>query len=147
MELSVDVVRQLIMALDKSGIGRLDLECENFKISLGRDRVPAAPTAPAVSAAAAVPAVSAVPADSAPELLCGHVVTAPIVGTYYSSPSPDKAPFVRVGSKVKCGDTLFIIESMKLMNEITSEFDGTVAEILLETGSGVEYGQPVMRIE
>ena len=70
----------------------------------------------------------------------------PIVGTFYSRPAPDKEPCVSVGSKVKKGDVLFIIESMKLMNEITSEFDGEVAEILTEDGQGVEYGQPVMVI-
>ena len=144
MELSVDVIRQLITALDHSGVDKLEVEGPDFKISLGRTRTAEAP----VPNAAAAPAPSAAaPAAASPESPCGHTVTAPIVGTYYASPSPDKAPFVRVGSPVKRGDTLFIIESMKLMNEITSEFDGTVAEILLESGSGVEYGQPVMRIE
>ena len=63
------------------------------------------------------------------------------------SPSPEKPAFAKVGQKVKKGDTLFIVESMKLMNEITSEYDGTIAEILVEDGAGVEYGQTVMRIE
>ena len=71
---------------------------------------------------------------------------APIVGTFYSSPAPDKEPFVAVGKQVKKGDVLFIIESMKLMNEIQSEYDGEVAEILVEDGAPVEYGQPIMVI-
>ncbi len=71
----------------------------------------------------------------------------PIVGTYYSAPGPDKAPFVEVGKQVKKGDVIMIIESMKLMNEVKSEFDGTVKKILVENGSAVEYDQPVMIIE
>ena len=71
----------------------------------------------------------------------------PIVGTFYASPSPDKAPFVEVGQKVKKGDVLFIIESMKLMNEIQSEYDGEVVEILCENGQAVEFGQPIMLIK
>ena len=87
--------------------------------------------------------------DSAPEasLPAGNVMKSPIVGTFYSAPSPDKPPFVEVGKKVKKGDVLFIIESMKLMNEIQSEFDGEVAEILCENGQAVEFGQPIMVIK
>ena len=75
------------------------------------------------------------------------MVKSPIVGTFYRSSSPDKDPFVQVGDSVRKGDTLFIIESMKLMNEVASDFDGKVAEILVENGQPVEFGQPVMRIE
>ena len=74
-------------------------------------------------------------------------IKSPIVGTYYSAPGPDKAPFVEVGKQVKKGDVIMIIESMKLMNEVKSEFDGTVKKILVENGSAVEYDQPVMIIE
>jgi acetyl-CoA carboxylase biotin carboxyl carrier protein len=77
----------------------------------------------------------------------GNVVKSPIVGTFYASPSPDKPPYVKVGDSVKKGDTIMIIESMKLMNEVTSEFDGTVKEILVQDGSPVEFDQPIMIIE
>lgn len=77
----------------------------------------------------------------------GNIVKSPIVGTFYSSPSPDKAPFVRVGDTVKKGDVIMIIESMKLMNEVQSDFDGTVKEILVENGQAVEFDQPIMVIE
>jgi acetyl-CoA carboxylase biotin carboxyl carrier protein len=80
------------------------------------------------------------------EKIDGNVVKAPIVGTFYSSPSPDKPPFVKVGDTVKKGDVIMIIESMKLMNEIQSDFDGKVKEILVENGAAVEYDQPVMII-
>ena len=74
-------------------------------------------------------------------------MNSPIVGTFYAAPSPDKPPFVTVGTQVSKGDVLFIIESMKLMNEVTSEYDGVVAEIFVEDGETVEFGQPIMRIE
>ncbi|SKA78095.1 biotin carboxyl carrier protein [Clostridium sp. USBA 49] len=76
----------------------------------------------------------------------GFIVTSPIVGTFYASSGPGAEPFVKVGSKVKKGDTLCIIEAMKLMNEIESEVDGTVTEILVENEQMVEYGQPLFRI-
>ena len=75
------------------------------------------------------------------------MVKSPIVGTFYAAPSPDKAPYVTAGKQVKKGDVLFIIESMKLMNEIQSEYDGTVKKILVQDGQGVEYGQPILIIE
>jgi acetyl-CoA carboxylase biotin carboxyl carrier protein len=76
----------------------------------------------------------------------GTIVTSPIVGTFYASQGPDKEYFVKVGSRVKKGDTLCIIEAMKLMNEIDSEVDGEVVEVLVENEQMVEYGQPLFRI-
>lgn len=77
----------------------------------------------------------------------GNVVKSPIVGTFYAASAPDKAPFVAVGKQVKKGDVLMIIESMKLMNEVQSDFDGTVTEILVSNGQAVEYDQPIMIIK
>ena len=77
----------------------------------------------------------------------GNLVKSPIVGTFYASPAPDKPPFVSVGARVKKGDVVMIIESMKLMNEIQSPFDGVVADILVKDGEAVEYDQPVMVIK
>lgn len=82
-------------------------------------------------------------ADRKPE---GKIVESPLVGTFYAAPSEDAAPFVAVGDTVRKGQTLAIVEAMKLMNEIESEYDGTVAEILVENGKPVEYGQPLFRI-
>jgi acetyl-CoA carboxylase biotin carboxyl carrier protein len=92
------------------------------------------PEAPAVAAAPAVPAVAA------PQ---GHVVTSPMVGTFYRAPSPGAEPFVQVGDTVKEGQTICIIEAMKLLNEIESDKSGVVKEILVENGQAVEYGQPL----
>lgn len=80
------------------------------------------------------------------EKLSGNIIKSPIVGTFYSSPSPDKPPFVKVGQKVNIGDVLMIIESMKLMNEIQSDYEGTVTDVLVENGSAVEYDQPILVI-
>ena len=91
----------------------------------------AAPAAPAET-----PAVSQKPA--------GKSIKAPLVGTFYAAPSPDQPPFVQVGDTVKKGDVLMIIESMKLMNEVTSDVDGVVQEILVKNGDAVEYDQPLM---
>ena len=71
----------------------------------------------------------------------------PIIGTFYSAASPDKPPFVSIGQSVKKGDVLFIVESMKLMNEIKSEYDGMVRELLVQNGESVDYNQPIMVIE
>ena len=99
------------------------------------------PAAPAVAPAAE----AAAPAEKKEEI-SGNVVKSPIVGTFYASASPDKPPYVTVGKQVSEGDVLFIIESMKLMNEVTSEFTGTVEKILVQNGQAVEYGQPIMVI-
>lgn len=77
----------------------------------------------------------------------GNIVKSPIIGTYYASAAPGKPAFVKIGSKVSKGDVICIVESMKLMNEITSEFDGTVAEIFVTDGESLEFDQPIMRVE
>ena len=86
-------------------------------------------------------------APAAVQQVSGNVVKSPIVGTFYAAASPEKPPFVTVGQQVKKGDVLMIIESMKLMNEVQSEFDGTVAEILVKNGEAVEFDQPIMVIK
>lgn len=111
---------------------------EQFAFSAMTDaKMPALPqnsAAVQVNDAAQSPAIS------------GNVVKSPIVGTFYAAPSPDKAPFVRIGDSVKKGDVIMIIESMKLMNEVQSEFDGVVKEILVSDGQAVEFDQPIMII-
>ncbi len=92
-------------------------------------------------------AAGAAPTVEAQNAVCGNVVKAPIVGTFYAAPDPSKPPFAEVGKHVKKGDVLMIIESMKLMNEITSEYDGIVKQILVKNGEAVDYDQPIMIIE
>ena len=97
-------------------------------------------------AAAAAPLAAAAPEAKA-AAPAGKFVKAPIVGTFYAASAPDQPPFVKVGDQIKKGDVLFIIESMKLMNEVQSEIEGTVAEILVGNGEAVEYDQPILRVE
>src|ERR1700744_849098 len=101
---------------------------------------PQSPSAPMPGAAAAAAVAGAPAAAAAPQ---GHVVTSPMVGTFYRAPSPGADAFVQVGDTVKEGDTICIIEAMKLLNEIEAEKSGVVKEILVENGQAVEYGQPL----
>ncbi len=110
----------------------------------------AAPLAatPVMAAPAAAAAVAAAPAEAAePAAPSGHTTKSPMVGTFYRSSSPGAAPFVQIGSVVKEGDTLCIVEAMKILNEIESDKAGTVTQILCENGQAVEYGQPLFVIE
>ena len=102
--------------------------------------------APALAQAVAPAAVAAPVPAAAPEAPAGHVVKSPMVGTLYYSPSPGAKPFVEVGSQVKEGETICIIEAMKILNEIEADKSGTVVQILSENGQAVEYGQPLFLI-
>lgn len=162
MKVTIEEIKQLMEKMVQTGLGQLVLEDADFKLKLSAQKEQSVVfTAPEVSLETSKQAVANgaegtdylpayVPAHTQthaePELAAGNVVECPIIGTFYAAPSPDKAPFVKVGDWVKKGDVIFIIESMKLMNEIQSEFDGEVAEILVENGSPVEYGQPAMII-
>ncbi len=149
MKLTLEDVYSLMDKLSAVGLGELSLEADGVKVKIkAKEPQPILQAAPQPAAPAAASPAQPTPAaaPAAPEL-SGKVVKSPIVGTFYRSSSPDKDPFVQVGDSVRKGDTLFIIESMKLMNEVASDFDGKVAEILVENGQPVEFGQPVMRIE
>lgn len=123
---------ELISRLESGNIDSISIEFEQAKISLSKN-----PHAPAC-AAPQLPAVS-----SAPE----KTVKAPMVGTFYSAPSPDSKPFVEVGDKICVGETICIIEAMKLMNEIVSDQSGTVKEILVQNAEVVEFNQPLIVLE
>ena len=145
-----DVALELMNALKAKNLGEVELEMDDVKI-----KIKSAPPAPVVPVAAAPVAAAATPvaapaaaqdeaaASPAEELPAGTEVKSPLVGTFYSSPAPDAPPFVLVGQKVKEGDTLFIIEAMKTMNEVKSPCDGTVSRILAQPGDMVEYNQTV----
>ena len=105
-----------------------------------------APTPAATPAAASVGAAETASAAETPAAPAGNVVKSPLVGTFYAAPAEDAAPFVKVGDSVKEGQVLAIVEAMKLMNEIESDFSGTVTEILVENGQAVEFGQPLFVI-
>ncbi len=102
----------------------------------------AAPVAPATA-----PAVELAPASAAPAQPAGHVVKSPMVGTFYRASSPDAKPFVEIGDTIKEGETICIVEAMKILNEIEADKSGTVTQVLVENGQAVEYGQPLYVIE
>jgi acetyl-CoA carboxylase biotin carboxyl carrier protein len=145
-------VKKLIELLEESGISEIEISEGEESVRISRYPKPGtvamttapmavAPAAPAAAApAAAPPAPAAAPAR-------GQQVTAPMVGTFYSGPAPNAKPFVEIGTEVKPGDTLCVIEAMKMMNQIESESAGRVVSILVENGSPVEFGQPLFVIE
>ena len=139
----------LIKTLSDSNLTQFEMKDGEFKISMGKKKETVIATADStVTIPAAVPAAADVQAtdETRTEMPAGQVVKAPLVGTFYSASAPDAAPFVQVGDTVAEGQTLGIIEAMKLMNEIESDYAGTVKEILVENGQMVEYGQPLFVI-
>lgn len=142
IENTLATISDIADLMKKKGLTKVVFSESDFSLELEM----AVPMMAAMTTSA-VPATAAAPATAPPCEEKGRVIKSPIVGTYYNAPAPDKAPFVGVGKKVKKGDVLMIIESMKLMNEITSDMDGTVAEIFLSSGTAVEYDQKIMRIE
>ena len=162
--MKVEQVLQLIQAVSDSELTEFKYEEDGVKLSLKKtgDKIVQV-QAPAVvqAAPAVIPAPAPVPAAPAPaaeapaaggaagaeeELPAGNIVKSPLVGTFYAAPAEDAEPFVKVGDSVKEGQVLAIVEAMKLMNEIESDFTGTVKEILVENGQAVEYGQPLFVI-
>ena len=145
-------IHDLIDILSKSNLSQLEIEDEGFKLKLVKKYGPrqssavVAPDAPSVPAAAEVPVPAEPAAAPTPEEQGLFEQKTPFVGTFYQSPTPDADPFVEVGTRVKKGQTLCIVEAMKLMNEIECEQDGEIAAILVENGQTVEYGDPLFHI-
>jgi len=141
-------IKTLIELVENSGIAELEIkEGEEFvrisRSSSAVQHVYAAPQHHAAPAAAAAPVAAAPAAPAAPE---GHVVKSPMVGSFYRSPSPGAKAFVDIGQSVNAGDTLCIIEAMKLLNEIEADHSGVIKAILVESGQAVEFGQPLFII-
>ncbi len=147
-------VKKLIELLEESGIAEIEIQEgeESVRISRYSQHAPVAtaPVAPAAIAPAPVTAAepaAASAADSGDEVIEGHVVKSPMVGAFYRAPSPGASAFVEVGQSVKVGDTLCIIEAMKLLNQIEADKSGVIKAILVENGQPVEYDQPLFVIE
>jgi acetyl-CoA carboxylase biotin carboxyl carrier protein len=150
---NLEELRELIALLRENGLAELELEREDFRVRLRREgaygpgdnsqHIPAPPPSPPASAGthSGAQASSAAAADQ--DL---HLITSPIVGTFYRSPSPTAEPFVKIGSNVEAASVVCIIEAMKLMNEIQAEATGEVVKIYVENGQPVEYGQPLFGI-
>ena len=158
-------IRELIDFISNSGLDEVNIETQEFKISVKKNKpavqavadpslvVPAIPqpiemvanTAPAAPAA---PVVSKEPISESSEKKNNYVeIKSPMIGTFYNTPSPDADPFIKVGDSVKVGQTVCIVEAMKLFNEIESEYSGKVVEILVENASPVEFDQPLFLLD
>ena len=152
--MKVEQVLELVKAVSDSELTEFKYEEDGVKLSLKKtsDKIiqvqaPAAPAPVPAAAPVSAPAdAEASAAVSAESEVKGNVVKSPLVGTFYAAPAEDADPFVKVGDSVKEGQVLAIVEAMKLMNEIESDFTGTVTEILVENGQAVEYGQPLFVI-
>ena len=149
-------IKKLIELVEESGINELEIAEgeESVRISRGGSVVATAPvmqSAPvavsAPAAAAPAPAAAAPTTDAAASALSGHVVRSPMVGTFYSSASPDAPAFVEVGQHVNAGDTLCIVEAMKMMNQIEADKSGVIKEILAQNEDAIEFDQPLFIIE
>lgn len=142
-------VKKLIELLEESGVAEIEIHEGEESVRISRYSQNAAPAvaiaAPVAAPVAAAPA--AAPAAEKKEEVSGHAVTSPIVGAFYRSPSPQAKAFVEVGSRVNVGDTLCIIEAMKIMNQIEADKAGVIKAILVENGQPVEFGQPLFIIE
>ncbi len=145
-----DVAVELMAALKANGLGEVELVADDVKIKIKSHLPSSVITVPAAGTASGATPTGPAPAEAPAvpeETVSGTPVKAPVVGTFYSSPTPDAPPFVLVGQEVKEGDVLFIIEAMKTMNEVKAPCDGTIATVLVEPGDMVEYNQTVMVIE
>ena len=155
---SIDEIKELIATLDNSSLTNLEVTCGNGEKLCLKKKVAEVVSVPSVNVAQSAPAVSV--ATIAPVAQNNDTVVeskfkksedktinCPMVGVFYTSPSPEADPYVKVGSKVNKGDIVCIVEAMKLMNEVTATEDGTIKEILVENGDLVEFGQPLFVIE
>ncbi|MEY3828315.1 MAG: hypothetical protein RL636_16 [Verrucomicrobiota bacterium] len=154
--MDLNKIKQVVDLMKKSDLSEFEIQDQEFKLRIKRDlpgRVAApAPAAPAPAPVAAAPAapVAAAPAPVAAAPAADpnvKVITSPMVGTFYATPSPDSPNFVAVGSPVKADTVVCIIEAMKVMNEIQSELSGTIVECLVASGTSVEFGQPLFRVK
>jgi acetyl-CoA carboxylase biotin carboxyl carrier protein len=137
-------LKKLIDLVQESGIAELEITEGEEKVRISR--VGPAAQAPVMPAAQPAPVVAAAPAAEVPAAVEGHVVKSPMVGTFYRAASPGAKTFVEVGDRVNPGDTLCIIEAMKLLNEIEADQGGVVKEVYVENGQPVEYGEPLFLI-
>lgn len=149
--MNIDVLKSIVKIAKDEGVAELEVEAKDFKVSVSflssaapivhHQAAPVAVQAAPSVAAAPVAAAKAVNADAGL-----HMIKSPFVGTFYGAPSPGKPAYVKVGDKVKVGQTLCILEAMKIMNEIDADVNGEIVEVCVDTESLVEFGQPLFKI-
>jgi acetyl-CoA carboxylase biotin carboxyl carrier protein len=157
MALDINNLKRIVKVFDDSTADKIEIETEGLKIKMARNipsgnfaaQNPVVQVQPQMQQPVAQQPIEAAATESTADNVASglHEVKSPIVGTFYRAPSPESDSFVEVGSKVKAGDTLCIVEAMKLMNEIESDISGTVQEILVNNAEPVEYNQPIFLIK
>jgi len=148
-ETNVDLkdIKAIVDLMEKNGLTAFEMEKGGFRIALSKGAVagPAISYAPAPVAAPAAPAAASAPAEAAVPAASGKEIPSPMVGTFYTAPSPESPAFVKVGQKVTPDTVVCIIEAMKVMNEIKAEVSGTITEVAAENGQPVQFGQALFR--
>lgn len=145
-DLPIDKIKKLSEILQEQSLTEIEIESEGFKIRVRKEAATMIASGFAPMASQAQSSAPGAPASPAAAVENLFEVKSPMVGTYYASPSPDSAPFVKVGDKVKKGDPLCIIEAMKLMNELPSEVDGEVVDLIVSNSDAISFGQVLMKI-
>lgn len=158
--MNLNEIQDLIKFVSKSGVSEVEIEKKDFKIVIKAEKqkteqifvqatAPAAAPAPVAAAPAAAPAAPATPAAPAAASDDSKYVTikSPMIGTFYRSAGPDKEPFVSVGTSINKGDTICIVEAMKLFNEIEAEISGKIVKVLVDDSSPIEYDQPLFLVD
>lgn len=151
--MNLDFIQKLAEIVADKNLGEITIQDGSSTITVKGKKTAAQTAVKRTPVAAPIPTApdavepTAPPQNTEAPVATGILVKAPIVGTFYAASAPDQPPFVKVGDSVKKGDVLFIIESMKLMNEVQSEVEGVVKEILVGNGEAVEYDQPILRVE
>ncbi|MDD2838292.1 MAG: acetyl-CoA carboxylase biotin carboxyl carrier protein [Sulfuricurvum sp.] len=143
-------IKALLQEFDASTLSKLKITQDAFSIELEKNiGVVAAPVMAAPAAAVAAAPVAATAAESAPAapVHAGDMILSPMVGTFYAAPSPDSAPFVKVGDRVKKGQVIAVLEAMKIMNELEAEFDCKIVSVLVSDAQAVEYDMPLFAVE
>ena len=140
-------IKKLIELVEESGINELEISEGEESVRICRGVVAVAPVMQAAPVAAPIAPVAAAPVEAAAPVVTGHIVRSPMVGTYYASASPDSPAFAEVGKHVNAGDTLCIVEAMKMMNQIEADKSGVIKEIFAKNEDAIEFDQPLFIIE
>jgi acetyl-CoA carboxylase biotin carboxyl carrier protein len=146
--MKIEEMKELIKAVSDSKVDEFEFENDDFSVRIAKNeaKIVASEVVPATVAAPQVMQETTETETETKEAISGNEVKAPLVGTFYAAPQEGAAPFASVGDTVKKGQVIGIVEAMKLMNEVESEYDGTVKAVLVENGEMVEYGQPLVVI-
>lgn len=149
--MNLEEIKELIRVFGRSKLGKLKLKDGEFEVSMTKEgsevAVVSAPVQTATPQVEAPVASESASSDTQSAELSGDIITSPMVGTFYASPSPDSPAFVKVGDSVRKGQTLCILEAMKIMNELEAEYDCKILEVLVQDGEPIEYDTPLFRVE